>query len=159
VVHEHRPFCQQVSLIHVNSLPTIPSPTTLRLVVVAFARYPSAQPLSFSGLDFARGVQAHRGRLAVSSSLSYGLAVHLLLLSTTHRCVAVAFGFRPESVSLERTFTSLTIALSGAHTTGFSRVESQLPLRLDLGKLKVVKKLKLHEAKACGVCSVLSAAL
>jgi hypothetical protein len=125
VVHEHRPFCQQVSLIHVNSLPTIPSPTTLRLVVVAFARYPSAQPLSFSGLDFARGVQAHRGRLAVSSSLSYGLAVHLLLLSTTHRCVAVAFGFRPESVSLERTFTSLTIALSGAHTTRFSVVVLQ----------------------------------
>jgi hypothetical protein len=63
---------------------------------------------------------------AESSLLSYGLIVHLLLLSTTHRCVAVAFGYRPESVYLERTFTSLTIALSGAHTTGFSRVEAQL---------------------------------
>jgi|SRR5438876_8570623 len=45
---------------------------------------------------------------AVSSSLSYGLVLHLLLLSTTHCCVAVAFGYRPESVYLERTFTSLT---------------------------------------------------
>src|SRR2546425_8077841 len=45
---------------------------------------------------------------AVSSSLSYGLVVHLLLLSTTHCCVAVAFGYRPESVFLERTSTSLT---------------------------------------------------
>ena len=66
---------------------------------------------------------------AVSSSLSYGLVVHLLLLSTTHCCVAVAFGYRPESVYLERTFTSLTIALSGAHTTGFSHVVPQfLPI-------------------------------
>ena len=48
-------------------------------------------------------------RPAVSSSFSYGLVVHLLLLSTTHRCVAVAFGFRPESVYLERTYTSLTL--------------------------------------------------
>jgi hypothetical protein len=54
---------------------------------------------------------------------SYGLVVHLLLLSTTHHCVAVAFGYRPESVYLERTYTSLTIALSGAQTTDFMSVE------------------------------------
>src|SRR5437588_10657861 len=53
-------------------------------------------------------MQARRSHPAVSSSSSYGLVVHLLLLSTTHRCVAVAFGYRPESVYLERTFTSLT---------------------------------------------------
>src|SRR6185295_20399524 len=82
---------------------------------VAFARYPSAQQLSLSSLDFAIGMLARRGRTAVSSSLSYGLVVHLLLLPTTHHCVAVAFSYRPESVYLERTFTSLTIALSGAH--------------------------------------------
>ena len=44
--------------------------------------------------------------------VSYGLVVHLLLLSTTHRCVAVAFGYRPESVYLERTFTSLNVRAS-----------------------------------------------
>ena len=47
-------------------------------------------------------------RLAESSSSSYGLVIHLLLLSTTHCCAAVAFGYRPESVYLERTSTSLT---------------------------------------------------
>src|SRR5215813_4325214 len=46
---------------------------------------------------------------AVSSSLSCGLAVHLLLLPATHRCVAVALGYRPESVCLERTLTSLSM--------------------------------------------------
>ena len=66
-------------------------------------------------------MQARRERKAVSSLYSYGLVVHLLLLPTTHRCVAVAFGYRPESVYLERTLTSLTIALSGAHATGLSR--------------------------------------
>jgi hypothetical protein len=44
--------------------------------------------------------------------LSYGLVVHLLLLSTTHCCVAVAFGYRPESVCLEKTFTSLNVRAS-----------------------------------------------
>ena len=106
---------EQVSLIHVNSLPHHSVSTHLTPAVVAFSRYPSAQQLSFSGLDFAIGMQARRVRTAVSSSLSYGLVVHLLLLSTTHRCVAVAFGYRPESVYLKRTFTSLAIVLSGAH--------------------------------------------
>ncbi|HEV7395753.1 MAG TPA: hypothetical protein VGN86_04515, partial [Pyrinomonadaceae bacterium] len=102
--------------------PTIPSPPTPRLTVAAFTRYPSARPLPFAGLDFAHGLEARRGRKAVSSSLSYGLVVHLLLLPTTHCCVAVAFGYRPESVYLERTCTSLTTALSGAQTIGFSRI-------------------------------------
>src|SRR5260370_17551391 len=53
-------------------------------------------------------MQARRLHPAESSLLSYGLVVHLLLLSTTHRCVAVAFGYRPESVYLKRTCTSLT---------------------------------------------------
>src|SRR6185295_12412602 len=53
-------------------------------------------------------MQARRVRTAVSSSLSYGLVLHLLLLSTTHRCVAVAFGYGPESVCPKRTLTSLT---------------------------------------------------
>jgi hypothetical protein len=59
-VHEHRLCREQVSLIHVNSLLTIPSPPTQSPAAVAFARYPLAQPLSLSGLDFTRGVQARR---------------------------------------------------------------------------------------------------
>jgi hypothetical protein len=45
---------------------------------------------------------------AVSSSLSCGLIVHLLLLPTPPRGDAVAVGYRPENVCLKRTFTSLT---------------------------------------------------
>jgi hypothetical protein len=79
---------------------------------------------------------ARRGRTAVSSSLSYGLVVHLLLLPTTHHCVAVAFSYRPESVYLERTFTSLTIALSGAHPAhGSGRIVQVLSITPFLRKL------------------------
>src|SRR4030095_11712918 len=87
---------------------TIPSPTTRCTAVVALTRYPSARLLSVSGLGFAVHSQARRCHLAESSSLSYGLVVHLQLLPTTHRCVAVAVGYRPESACLKRTFTSLT---------------------------------------------------
>jgi hypothetical protein len=55
-VHEHRLCREQVSLIYVNSLPTIPSPPTQSPAAVAFARYPLARQLSLSGPDFARGV-------------------------------------------------------------------------------------------------------
>src|SRR6266704_6273839 len=53
-------------------------------------------------------MQARRSHPAESSSLSYGLVVHLLLLSTPPRGDAVAVGYRPESVCLKRTFTSPT---------------------------------------------------
>ena len=71
--------------------------------------------------DFAIGLQARRGYPAESSFLSYRLVVHLLLLSTTHRCVAVAFGYRPESVYLERTFTSLTTRAFRRTSPAFQR--------------------------------------
>src|SRR2546425_10652738 len=60
------------------------------------------------GSDFAPGMQARQACPAESSSSSYGLVVHLLLLSTPPLGDAVAFSFRPESVCLKRTFTSLT---------------------------------------------------
>ena len=53
-------------------------------------------------------MQVHRGYPAESSSLSYGLVVHLLLLPTPPLGDAVAFGYRPESICLKRTCTSLT---------------------------------------------------
>src|SRR5207244_4983567 len=58
--------------------------------------------------DFTIGLQAHRGYLAESSSSSYRLVVHLLLLPTPPPGDAVAFSYRPESVCLKRTCTSLT---------------------------------------------------
>ena len=99
---------EQVSLIHALDLPIPPSPTTSQSPNVAFARYPSARRSpAFAGLGFALRQQARRYRPAESSSLSYGWIVHLLLLPTPPHGDAVAFGFRPESVCLERTFTSL----------------------------------------------------
>lgn len=74
---------KQVSLIHVSCLPDHSASNHLTLAVAALSRYPSARQLSVSGLDFAIGKQARRSRPAVSSSLSYGLVFHLLLLSTT----------------------------------------------------------------------------
>src|SRR5438128_10229134 len=53
-------------------------------------------------------MQARQACPAESSSSSYGLVVHLLLLSTPPLGDAVAFSFRPESVCLKRTSTSLT---------------------------------------------------
>jgi hypothetical protein len=44
----------------------------------------------------------------VSHHPRYGPVIHLLLLSTSHRGDAVAFGYRPESAYLKRTRTSLT---------------------------------------------------
>ena len=41
-------------------------------------------------------------------TIAYGLVVHLQLLPTSPRDDAVTFGYRPESVCLERTLTSLT---------------------------------------------------
>ena len=89
---------------------TIPSPTTKATAVVAFARYPSAQQLSVSGLGsrhwLAGSAQSHPA--GESSFLTYGLVVHFLLLSTSPRGDAVAVGYRPESAYLKRTFTSPT---------------------------------------------------
>ena len=100
---------QQVSLIHVSDLPIIPSPTT---PLALAARFPTL-PLSSSGFPLARvWASPFSSRLAdfqaESSSFSYGLIVHLLLLPTPPRGDAVAVGYRPESACLKRTSTSLT---------------------------------------------------
>ena len=59
------------------------------------------------GLGFTLSQQARRLWKAESSSLSYRWIVHLLQLPTPPPGDAVAVGFRPESVCLERTCTSL----------------------------------------------------
>jgi hypothetical protein len=60
-----------------------------------------------SGLGFTISQQARQLWQAESSSLSYGWNVRLLLLPTPPHDDAVAFGYRPESVYLEGTFTPL----------------------------------------------------
>ena len=59
------------------------------------------------GLGFTITQQARQSWQAESSSLSYGWIVRLLLLSTPPLDDAVAVGFRPENVCLERTYTPL----------------------------------------------------
>jgi hypothetical protein len=85
-------------------------------------------PLSASGflspgLGFAIASQARHSRPAESSSLSYGLVVHLLLLPTPPRGDAVAVDYRPESAYLKRTLTSPT-------RHAFRRTERGRPARL-----------------------------
>lgn len=103
--------------------PFHPQPPSSHFPVADFARYfiptgcrvyPPGRPFRSRDVPVARSGVHHwlagsPTGLAEAGSLSYGLVVHLLLLSTTHRCVAVAFGYRPESVYLERTFTSLSM--------------------------------------------------
>jgi hypothetical protein len=101
---------QQVSLIHAFGLPTLPSPNTVYCVPdIALSRYPSAHRASrFRGSGFRHWAADSPSTAAESSSLSYGRAVHFQLLPTSPRDDAVTFCFRPESVYLKRTFTSLT---------------------------------------------------
>ena len=98
----------EVSQLHVLNLPSIPSSTTPCLPSIAFSRYPSAWTASpCGGLGFATVQQARQDHQAESGSSSYGLLVHLQLLSTPPHGDAVTFGFRPESAYLRRTFTVL----------------------------------------------------
>jgi hypothetical protein len=115
--HELRHFHEQVSPIHACGLPDHSVSNHPAHPVVAFPRYPSARQVpAVRGPGFAFGMQAHQPRQTESSSSSYGLVFRLLLLPTPPHGDAVAFGYGPESVCPEGTFTSLTIALSGAHT-------------------------------------------
>ena len=100
---------------------TIPPPTTRCPPVVAFARYSSARRVSrvrprgrANGSRLRARLGVSPGHQAESSSSSYGLVVHLLLLSTPPHGDAVAVGYRQEAFRLKRTFTSLTCTLAGA---------------------------------------------
>ncbi len=81
--------------------------------VMAFSCYPSASrafPFLLRNLHsgFAIHEQARQLHAAESSSSSYRLAVLLQLLPTPPHGDAVTFGYRPESIYLKRTFTSLS---------------------------------------------------
>jgi len=98
----------QVSLIHAHRLPDHSVSTHLMLHCHRFHTLPLSSTAFLFRSRLRLRMAGSSKHPAVSSSLSYGLVVHLLLLPTTHCCVAVAFGYRSESVSLERTCTSLT---------------------------------------------------
>jgi len=59
---------------------------------------------------------------AVSSSLAYGLVIHLPLLRTPPRGDALSFGYRPESAYLARTCTSPTMHARRRTTPAFAGV-------------------------------------
>src|SRR5829696_1208806 len=86
--------------------------------IAAFSRYPSARWASLIGSGLRHCSAGSPGHGAESSSSSYGPVSHLRLLPTPPHGGAVTFSFRPESVCLERTCTSLTSALAGARTAG-----------------------------------------
>ena len=91
---------------HLNfrSLCLQPPPASRR----RFCTLPISSPsLPFPGLGFTFPQQARQLWKAESSSLSYGWTVRLLLLPTPPHGDAVAFGYRPENVYLEGTFTPL----------------------------------------------------
>ena len=99
----------QGSLIHVLGLPTIPSPLTCASIGTFSHATLQLPMLPVAGSGFRHWLAGSPTAPAVSSSsLSYGLVVHLLLLPTLPRGNAVAFSYRPESVCLKRTSTSST---------------------------------------------------
>src|SRR6185295_15117085 len=73
----------------------------------------SSMGLPLRGQGFTSGSQARRVRQAESSSSSCGLVSHLRLLPTPPLGDAVTFGYRPESVCLKRTCTSLNVCARG----------------------------------------------
>src|SRR6185312_6747710 len=96
----------------------VPPPTTPRAASIAFDTLPfsvgallrlargSGLRLSFAGSPSRVAESCSPGW--VSHHPRCGPAFHLLLLPTSHRCDAVAVGYRSESASLKRTYTSLT---------------------------------------------------
>lgn len=77
--------------------------------MIALIRYPSASQASdVVGLGFTIRMQARQTARPNRVHLSYGLIILLQLLSTPPRGDAVTFRYRPESVYLKRTSTSLT---------------------------------------------------
>jgi hypothetical protein len=99
----------QVSAFHAYYLLSIPSPTTLPPSVSLLHAPLSAPNFPLYGSGFRTVTAGSPDRLAESSSSSYGLDFHLLLLSTVFRNTAVTVDYGPEYVCPKRTFTSLIV--------------------------------------------------
>src|SRR5215217_7694295 len=84
--------------------------------IVAFSRYPSARWASLFGSGLRHYVAGSPGHQAESSSSSYGPVSRFRLLPTSPHGDAVTFSFRPESVCLKRTCTSLNECACGRTT-------------------------------------------
>ncbi len=120
---------RQGSSLHALNLPTIPSPTTPRRTDCSTcfpqsavpSRWPAGHP-THSGratptsVGLPHSLAGSPRRRAESSSSSYGLVVHLLMLSTSPRGDAVSFGceaqVRPRRGLAPRWFSTLAIALA-----------------------------------------------
>jgi hypothetical protein len=126
LVHELRLFPQQVSLINASVLPDHSVSKHLMHRCCRFITLPFSSTAFLCGSRLRLWLAGSSIHPAVSSLSSYGLVVHLLLLSTTHRCVAVAFGYRPESVCLKRTFTSPSTCAFRRASQRFPRIPKSL---------------------------------
>jgi len=100
--NERRPYAAQVSLLHVSNRPIIPSPTTVSRLpngtwFVSGAYRAICRPHPFLGTRASFGLRRYVAgsprQPAESSSSSYGLTVHLQLLSTPFHKDAVTFGY------------------------------------------------------------------
>jgi len=90
----------------------IPSPNTLRALSPLSHATPQLDRSPFAsrlGSRLRHSLAGSSLRTAESSSLSYGLILHLPLLRTPPRGDALSFSYRPESACLTRTLTSLTL--------------------------------------------------
>jgi hypothetical protein len=132
----HRPQSEQVSLVHI-ARPSMHSVTKhLTRPVIAFllpaqrgrlpGTTPTVLPGPFPSLDFPLNPKGRRIRTAEScSSLSYGLHVHLGLLSTPSHDGAVTFSYR-ERASPGRGLSPLrSRLLPGARIPAFAGMTNQ----------------------------------
>src|SRR5687768_891568 len=81
--------------------------------IAAFSRYPSARWTSLIGSGLRHCSVGSPVHEAESSSSACGPVSHLRLLPTPPHGDAVTLGFRPESVCLKRTCTSLNECAHG----------------------------------------------
>ena len=106
---------------------TIPSPTTPPSPAIAFTRYPSARQVSEIGLGFASCQEARQRARPNRVHFRYGLVILLQLFPTPPRDDAVTFRYRPESVYLKRTHTSLTKHTDERTRLSTSSTQEQAP--------------------------------
>jgi hypothetical protein len=120
--HEHRPIGYPG--LSASCVPPSDRSASNHLVLpaVALTRYPSASQASVSGLGFATWQQARRDTRPNRVHLRCGPDVRLPVLPTPPRGDAVPFGYKPESVSLKRTFTFLTNHTCRRTATGSASV-------------------------------------
>lgn len=109
-----RPVSCAVQRAGLPASPAWPSYHSVHKHLTTLRRRFNTLPLSSTDFPLSSGSELRHldaGSLsspAESGSLSYGLVVHIQLLSTSSHDDAVTYCYRPENVYLKRTYTSLT---------------------------------------------------